>query len=132
MTLEEIEALGRELRRLHLSTHAGRCRTLWRAVHRGQATDPKEWSHEHAAWVASVLGLKPNPMTVSEHCPRCPAPDPGQAWNGSRAVVVIAHRVAFQCSKCDAQWVSKTPATRGEQKQAQRQAFIEVHGAAAR
>lgn len=104
MTLEQLEQLGREFRRLGWKRHLEPLEQLYRATRDGGRAD---WSLEHAARLASYLGLGPKSLEVRAPggCASCVVPDT-EPWKGTRTVVHLPDRWVSCCTRCGAQWVT--------------------------
>ncbi len=104
MTLAEIERLGKELAKLGWGRHLKPLRELYAATRDGCRA---AWSLEHAAQLASYLGLGPNPLEIREEtgCPACVVPNV-EPWKGTRTVVHLPDRWVSCCTRCGAQWVT--------------------------
>lgn len=93
MTPQDLEQLGRELRRLRWFRMLQQLRS--------------EWTPAHAARIASMLGIGPSPMKVLERgspCPRCRELErpPNLAW---QTVIHLEDRYSQRCGGCDGEWV---------------------------
>jgi hypothetical protein len=99
VTLEQLAQLGRELVAHRMPRHAAKLRELYRVTRDGQGTC--EWSIEHAARLASILGLEPNPMGVlvrGATCPNCSQDRPRNiAW---QVTTQLEHCFVQKCTRC--------------------------------
>jgi len=101
--LVETAELGVEFARLGWTRRLVKLREFYAAVMAGQQS-ASGWSPELVRSVRRVMGMGPEGLPESLHCPRCPPKTDG-SWGGARTTMHLDDRWAMECASCGAEWV---------------------------
>lgn len=106
MTLDELAALGMEIRRLGWPDHLESLRRLYADVRRGSTVGTRI---QEASLLASAIGVGAAPLTEALRCPSCPQTGP-RSTDGARITLNLPDRWVSTCPECGAQWVTREAA----------------------